>query len=107
MMLRFRISIRGMMLTVAALAIALGYFLWQQRTGRLAKYYVLKALCHADGERAYESDDPNHTHAAYHGQLKRKYEHAARYPWLPVDPDPPHPPGMSDCLILNPIPYRY
>jgi hypothetical protein len=23
--------------------------------------------------------------------LKRKYEHAARYPWLPVEPDPPEP----------------
>src|SRR5437588_634616 len=26
---------------------------------------------------------------AYHGALARKYRHAARYPWLPVAPDPP------------------
>lgn len=25
----------------------------------------------------------------YHRRLKRKYERAARYPWLPVEPDPP------------------
>lgn len=27
----------------------------------------------------------------YHSQLARKYKHAARYPWLPVEPDPPKP----------------
>jgi hypothetical protein len=27
--------------------------------------------------------------AAYHDALKIKYERAARYPWLPVEPDPP------------------
>ena len=26
---------------------------------------------------------------AYHAAMARKYEHAARYPWLPVAPDPP------------------
>jgi hypothetical protein len=29
--------------------------------------------------------------AAYHRELRLKYEHAARYPWLPVGPDPPVP----------------
>jgi hypothetical protein len=29
--------------------------------------------------------------AAYHAELRRKYEHAARYPWLPVEPDTPEP----------------
>jgi hypothetical protein len=29
--------------------------------------------------------------ADYHAALKRKYEHAARRPWLPVPPDPPEP----------------
>jgi hypothetical protein len=27
--------------------------------------------------------------AAYHAAMKRKYERAARYPWLSVEPDPP------------------
>jgi hypothetical protein len=27
----------------------------------------------------------------YHANLRRKYERAARYPWLPVAPDPPEP----------------
>jgi len=29
--------------------------------------------------------------ADYHASLARKYEHAARYPWLFVEPDPPEP----------------
>jgi hypothetical protein len=29
--------------------------------------------------------------ADHHATLRRKYERAARYPWLPVDPDPPEP----------------
>jgi hypothetical protein len=29
--------------------------------------------------------------AAHHAALRRKYERAARYPWLPVAPDPPPP----------------
>jgi hypothetical protein len=28
---------------------------------------------------------------AYYGALKRKYQRAARYPWLSVAPDPPEP----------------
>jgi hypothetical protein len=29
--------------------------------------------------------------AAVYSKLKEKYSHAARYPWLPVEPDPPEP----------------
>ena|SRR5437870_4357658 len=28
---------------------------------------------------------------AYHESMKKKYERTARYPWLPVPPDPPEP----------------
>ena len=28
---------------------------------------------------------------AYHAELTHKYRHAARYPWLSVEPDPPEP----------------
>jgi hypothetical protein len=37
------------------------------------------------GERRYRAL------ARYHVELRRKYERAARYPWLPVAPDPPEP----------------
>ena len=28
---------------------------------------------------------------AYHAAIARKYRHVARYPWLPIEPDPPEP----------------
>jgi hypothetical protein len=30
-------------------------------------------------------------HLAYWEPIRAKYEHAALYPWLPVEPDPPRP----------------
>jgi hypothetical protein len=29
--------------------------------------------------------------SGYHAAMARKYEYAARYPWLPVEPDPREP----------------
>ena len=31
------------------------------------------------------------SHAAYHKELRNKYDHAAKYSWLPVEPGPPMP----------------
>ena len=28
---------------------------------------------------------------SWHAQMAKKYQYAARYPWLPVEPDPPRP----------------
>jgi hypothetical protein len=39
---------------------------------------------HRDYERMTDRAD-------HHASLARKYEHAAQYPWLPVEPDPPEP----------------
>lgn len=33
---------------------------------------------------------------AYHSKLRAKYERAARYPWLPVPPDPPEPKRLPE-----------
>src|SRR5215813_6576698 len=33
--------------------------------------------------------------AAWNDRMKRKYEQAARYPWLPVEPDPPPPSSVK------------
>ena len=41
--------------------------------GRVRNLYRVRALVH------------------YHSALTQKYERAARYPWLPVAPDPPEP----------------
>ena len=35
--------------------------------------------------------------AIRNAELKRKYRRAARYPWLPVEPDPPEPPDARSA----------
>ena len=39
----------------------------------------------------YRDYDRMMDRADHHAAMAHKYEHAARYPWLPVEPDPPEP----------------
>ena len=39
----------------------------------------------------YRDYDRMMDRANHHTAMAHKYEHAARYPWLPVEPDPPEP----------------
>ena len=39
----------------------------------------------------YRDYDRMMDRANHHAAMAHKYEHAARYPWLPVKPDPPEP----------------
>jgi hypothetical protein len=103
-----RMTTRRWMLAVVVVALA-GY----QMRGRAA-HYRLRAEKHAKVEYRYRQlasrlplmnpadfegfcgtmtrgilDSPRL--AEYYSDLRRKYEHAARYPWLPVDPDRPAP----------------
>jgi hypothetical protein len=39
----------------------------------------------------YRDYDRMMDRANHHAAMAHKYEHAARYPWLPVEPDPPEP----------------
>jgi hypothetical protein len=43
-----------------------------------------RALVHDHKERATRG-------IAYHAAMAQKYRYAARYPWFPVEPDPPEP----------------
>jgi hypothetical protein len=51
----------------------------------------------ASGAKPSEADEERENvarlreRAAYHAVMAEKYRHAARYPWLSVDPDPPVP----------------
>jgi hypothetical protein len=43
-----------------------------------------------DSQRIYVLNaEHGRARAASHAQLKRKYEYAAFYPWMPPEPDPP------------------
>ncbi|WP_210420100.1 hypothetical protein [Aquisphaera giovannonii] len=32
-----------------------------------------------------------HRRVEYHAAMAYKYRHVARFPWLPIEPDPPEP----------------
>jgi hypothetical protein len=35
---------------------------------------------------------PWHRKIEYHATMARKYPRVVRFPWLPIEPDPPEPP---------------
>jgi hypothetical protein len=107
---RLRFSVRLLMAIVAVLAATLGGFVEYHRLKRIAAEYRAKAEDHAGVEKTLraiiEQTGPNSpvdispgpglrsrrftakTVADFEAALSRKYERAARYPWLSVEPDP-------------------
>jgi hypothetical protein len=116
--LRLRITVRGMMIAVAILAILLGAMIeWGRHTRR--GYFQQRASLHAHSEAVFrdlaqkhlrsavelEKSSPNadagpiHRLAAmaaskadHHAAMRRKYDEAAARRALSVEPDPPEPP---------------
>ena len=109
-----RMTTRRWMLAVAAIGLMIGGgILLKQRR----EYFVTLAQSHqkeVDSSTARRkalqsrfgdtpgmtTEEITHLHREYdrmrdradhHASLARKYEHAALYPWLPVEPDPPEP----------------
>jgi hypothetical protein len=109
---RIRMTVRRLMVIVAAVALALGTF----RLCQLRQRYLEKAANHASF-RAYVLNSPESIqhweyrwtdnrqgHPAkypwpagppfvpamtdFHDEMRLKWERAARMPWLPVEPDP-------------------
>lgn len=83
---------------------------YAQRASRHAEYETVLKGIQTTQEAGPRRDDVSHDPAmtregyyspltlsrirdllAYHTSLRQKYERAARYPWLPVEPDPPEP----------------
>jgi hypothetical protein len=99
---RFRFTIGRLMVAVAILALALTIYVGIERRRawlqRLAQYHWEKvaanSVVQADADRTiYRASASlrNRQLAHYHVNLANKYANAARYPWLPVSPDPPEP----------------
>ncbi len=112
-----RMTTRRWMVVVAISAMVIAASLWVSRALLRAQEYRRLAIVHlafgnlcfgeageyryaADHSRASDRRDRDELQmieahqlklANYHHDMARKYEHAARYPWLPVEPDPPPP----------------
>src|SRR4051794_25110270 len=86
---RPRFTLRRLMVAVAVAGVAFGLFDMRNRSsaychwaigyGNLARLYRYGILDIAANEDAVRTFD----------ELRIKYERAARFPWLPVAPDPP------------------
>lgn len=94
---RPRFSVRRLMLAVAIMGIVLGVTIERRdRFRRIAAHHeaeVEKLVGRLPPEVVYghSSDDPIMRRLEWHEPMRLKYERAARYPWLPVRPDPPEP----------------
>jgi hypothetical protein len=86
------------MVAVAVVAISIATV---QLVDRWLSYRRIAAY-HAElADTGWEARDPvaaalaklGPEEVAYHAAMARKYRHAASYPWLPVEPDTPEPPG--------------
>jgi hypothetical protein len=95
---RLRFTVRRMMVAVAVVALVLGAVALGVRSGEFrnrARYHEVMAASPLLGVKPAPPvfDPVRYTPkwSAYHARLKRKYERAARRPWLFVAPDPPLP----------------
>jgi hypothetical protein len=108
-----RMNTRRWMVAVAIVGILIGAGLKagrrSRRFARLASYHSDAALDHFGTQMALGGEPPPLEEGAaevpgpvrylrrekalvrYHSALTIKYEHVARYPWLPVTPDPAEP----------------
>jgi hypothetical protein len=102
-----RITVRWLMIAIAVVATLIGSVQLIRRRGQC----LLHATFHASQERNFQKDidsppsgrasmspatreeHERHDRARvpYHRELRWKYERAARYPWLTIEPDPPEP----------------
>ena len=99
-----RFTIRGMMLAIATAATALGLVMHRRQDclraadehrarAQQAEIEVEKILrIHDDDYSSFISlYEYGRTHR-HHVQQAGKYRRAARFPWLPIEADPPEPP---------------
>ena len=109
-----RMTTRRWMIAVAVVGLLMGGAIGGVRLKRRHDFFLARVRQHDQEEARFRSWEQNlasameslpssprdpfllrwervRLHAAYHKELKNKYEHAARYPWLPVEPDPPMP----------------
>jgi hypothetical protein len=95
-----RFTILRMMVVVAIVGLVCSEEVMRRRQA----HYLVKAVYH-DGKQTspfgrgvylvnsiQDHSKMRQQSAEWHGQLKLKYMRAARYPWLPIAPDPPSPP---------------
>jgi hypothetical protein len=89
-----RFTTRRLMVLVAVAGLAMGVALELRRRSeffqRIAQAHAERAVENLWGILGPDADSASRKYV-YHNGLSQKYKRAARYPWLPVPPDPPPP----------------
>jgi hypothetical protein len=88
-----RFRLRALMVAVAIVAVLLGLWAGIERRRadfrRIARYHSYRNLGLLVDSRSLTPLELRRDE--WHAALAKKYTRAARYPWLPVEPDPPEP----------------
>jgi hypothetical protein len=96
------------MIAVAVVGLLMATAIGGYRLKQRRDHFLSRAQLHEQNAdflmEVYESDRVIRTHwtrdddlnalrreSDYQAAMARKYSHAARYPWLPIEPDPPPP----------------
>jgi hypothetical protein len=86
---------RRWMVVVAVVGLLMGGVQLRRRHDDLVgrAQWHSRAVATWNARRAAAANDPIAPRLiTYHESLASKYWYATRYPWLPVEPDPPEPP---------------
>jgi hypothetical protein len=88
---RVRFTVRRLMVAVAVVGITLGAL--AACRSRSARFREIRDRHRAAMIVGFEAPGEAAPAARldWHRAIERKYEYAARHPWLPVAPDPPEP----------------
>ncbi len=87
-----RFTVRRLMVAVAIIGSALGITIERRERFRwIAVHHRAAVPQHIPGIKPLGMEDKDWRLIEWHESMARKYEHAARYPWLPVATDQPEP----------------
>ena len=101
-----RLTVRGMMVAVAVVAVALSLIVLKRRSDgyrSLAGYHAARAMAESGTGPAESGFARIWTQQGeWHKRMREKYERAASRPWMPVEPDPPEPNSPSPTFLRSP-----
>ncbi len=86
-----RFTVWRLMLAVAIIGSALGITIRRERFRWIAVNHRAEVSKLIPRIKPHGMADKDWRPIEWHESMARKYEHAARYPWLPVAPDRPEP----------------
>lgn len=89
---RIRFTVRSLMIAVAVVDAAADWA--ADRRGRFHERALARKAAYRNSLRTDARGQPYHYHVTdpdslgeWHFRMLQKFEHAIRYPWLPVEPD--------------------